>query len=218
MNKTVTKRLFAVPEPCTSQQQNVLKLTEILATYILEFASFEQIPHPFLRIELRGIGRQAFQVNACRRPSRQKVFYRLTAMNGGPIPDDEQFSRDLAQELLEKAHHILSLVGAILRVHEQSSLWCQRCNSRDMIARQWDAQHRRLSPRRIGAHRKGQQVKTRLIYKNDSSLFLLGFFLRAGQRSSHQAVMACSFLWVATSTGFCWLCLMARRRRLQWAG
>ncbi len=106
MNETVTQRLLAMPEPRTSQQQGVLKLSEIAATHILEFTPFEQIPDAFLRIELRCIGGQTFQVNACSRPSRQKVFDRLAVMDGRTIPDDQQFPRDLAQELLEKSHHI----------------------------------------------------------------------------------------------------------------
>ena len=65
MNKTVTQSLLAMPEPCTGEQQFVLKLRQILATAILEFTAFEQIPDLFLGITLGCIGRQAFQVNAC---------------------------------------------------------------------------------------------------------------------------------------------------------
>jgi len=108
MNETVTQRLLAMPEPCTRQQQGILKLSESLATHMLEFTPFEQIPDAFLRIELGRIGRQTFQVNACSRPSRQKVFDGLAVVDGGTIPDDQQFPRDVAQELLEKAHHIWS--------------------------------------------------------------------------------------------------------------
>ena len=218
MNETVTQRLLAMPEPRTSQQQGVLKLSEIAATHILEFTPFEQIPDAFLRIELGRIGRQTFQVDACSSTSRQEIFDRLAVMDGGTIPDDEQIPWDLTQELLEKAYHVLSFVGMILRLHEQSPPWCQCSDGRDVVTGQRDAQNRRLAYRGIGAHRHRQQIKARLIYKNNLSLLLLGFFLRAGQRSSRHVLMACSFLWLASSTGFCWLCLMARRRRLQWAG
>ena len=218
MSKTLTQGLLAVPEPSASQQQCRIKLIEILATQIFQFASFEQIPHPFLRIALGCIGRQTFQMDTCSRTSRQKVFDRLAPMDWGTIPDDQQFPGDLAQELLEKAHYILSLVGVILRLHEQPPLWGQRSNGRDVVSGQRDAQDRRLAHRGIGPYRQGQQVKARLIYKNELSLFLLGFFLRAGQRSSRQVLIARSFLWVASSTGFWTLCLTARRRRLQCAG
>ncbi len=101
MNKTVAQRLLAMPEPCTSKQQGVLKLTEIAATQIFPFASFEQIPHALLRIELGCIGRQTFQGNACSSTSRQKVFDRLAVMDRGTIPDDQQFPGNLAQKLLK---------------------------------------------------------------------------------------------------------------------
>lgn len=54
--------------------------------------------------------------------------------------------------------------------------------------------------------------------QKQSAAFLALLFLREGQPSSFHALMASSFLWVASSTGFCTLGLVARRRRLQWAG
>ena|SRR5215469_2478020 len=108
MNETVTKCLLAMPEPRTGKHQGVLKLSEVLATHILEFTPFEQIPDAFLWIELGCISRQAFQVNTSGGTGRQKVFDRLAVMDGGTIPDEQQFPRDLAQKLLEKAHHIWS--------------------------------------------------------------------------------------------------------------
>lgn len=51
MSKTLMQRLLAMPKPCASQQQGMVKFTEILATHVLEFPPFEQIPNAFLRIE-----------------------------------------------------------------------------------------------------------------------------------------------------------------------
>ncbi|GHO56292.1 hypothetical protein KSB_47670 [Ktedonobacter robiniae] len=65
MNKTVTQSLLAMPVQGSGKQQFLLKLSQILATAILELTAFEQIPDPFLRIELGCIGRQTLQVNAC---------------------------------------------------------------------------------------------------------------------------------------------------------
>jgi hypothetical protein len=218
MSKTLTQGLLAVPEPGASKQQFIIKLREILATPILELAPFEQIPHPFLRVEFGSIGRHTFQVDTFGSSLLEKHFDHFAAMDRGTIPDDQQFARDLTQKLPEKAYHILSLVGMMLGLHEQSSLWRQRSDDRDVVPGQGHAQDRRFAHRGISTDGQRQQVKARLIYKNDLSLFLLGFFLRAGQRSSRQVLMACSFLWVASSTGFWTLCLTARRRRLQCAG
>ena len=57
-----------------------------------------------------------------------KVFDRLVVMDGATIPDEQPFPRDVAQELLEKRHYVLSLVGVILCLHDQSALWGQRCD------------------------------------------------------------------------------------------
>ncbi len=46
MNETISQGLLAMPEPCTSQQQGVLKFRESLATHVFEFAALEQIPDP----------------------------------------------------------------------------------------------------------------------------------------------------------------------------
>jgi hypothetical protein len=163
MGKTVSQGLLAMPQACAGEQQVVIELHEILATEILHLATFEQIPNHFLRVELRCIGRQAFQVNACSSTSSQEVFHGLTAMDAGTIPDDEQLASDLTQELLEKAHHVVSLVRVVLRLHEQSSLRCQRSDSRDVVVSQWHTQDWSLTPWSIGAHGHRPQIKTRLI-------------------------------------------------------
>jgi len=38
-------------------------------------------------------------------------------MYGRAVPYEEQLARDLAQKVLEEAHHILSLEGALLLFH-----------------------------------------------------------------------------------------------------
>ncbi len=46
--------------------------------------------------------------------STEKLLDRFAVVDWGAIPNDQQFSRNFAHELLEKAHHIFSLVGVIL--------------------------------------------------------------------------------------------------------
>lgn len=160
MDKTVTKGVLTMPETRPGKEQLLIELAEILATEILQFAAFEQVPNPFLRIELGCISRQTFQMNAGSRTSRQKVFDHLAVMDGRTIPDNQQLPRNLAQELLEKAHHIWSLVGVILGLHEQSPLWCQRSDGRDMVTGELHAQERRLAHGSIGPHRHGKPGKS----------------------------------------------------------
>ena len=172
---------------------------------ILELTSLEQIPDPLLGIEFGGIARQAFQMQPFGGPALQKVFDLLGAMDGGPIPDHEQLPGDLAQQETQEAHDICGFIGSLLHLHEEPSLWGQATNGREMIGAELDAQERSLPTRGIGPHGHGQQIKTRLIYKNDGSFFLLSFFFSAGQRSSFQPLMAASSRWLARCTGFCTL-------------
>lgn len=140
-------------------------------------------------------------MDACRRPSRQKIFDSLAVMDGRTIPDDQQFARNLAQQLLEKAHHILALVRVILRLHEQPSFRCQRADGRAVFG---PLEHRCALP--WAANKSPTHLQKRSVAAPAR------LFLRAGQRSSFQVLMACSFLWLANSTGFCWLWLMERKR------
>ena len=181
MSDTLAQDRFAMPEPFLGPHQLCSKLLEIVSTKVLEFAPLEQIPHPFLWIEFRCIARQAFQVKAFGSTCDQKIFDRLASVNGGPIPDHQQLAWEFAQKQLQEAHHIRSFKGLLLDVHDQAPIYGQASNGREMIARQWNFQNRRLPDRGIGVHRHGQQVKARLVYKDDGALFLDGLFFPWGQ-------------------------------------
>jgi hypothetical protein len=191
-----------------------LDVLHVKTTNIFEFDPLEQIPDSFLRIELWCIGRQLFEMNALGSAMCQVVFNGLTAMNWGSIPDDQQLARNLAGEHLQKANDIWTFVRMILRLHENPAFGGDGAHSRKVITGQLNFQDGRLAYRCIGAYRHRKQIKSRLIYKDDRSLFLLGLFFSAGHRSSFQAAIAVSSRWVAFWMGFCRLCLMRRRRRL----
>ena len=67
------------------------------------------------------------------RPSRQEIFERLTPMNRGAIPDDEQLPRNLAQQKAQKANDIGPFVGFALHLHKQASIRANGSNHREMI-------------------------------------------------------------------------------------
>lgn len=194
-----------------------LNVWHVKTTNILEFDPLEQVPNPFLRIQFWRISRQLFKMNALGSTFSQKVFDRLTAMDGSAIPDHQQGPRDLTGEQLQKANHIWAFVRMVLGLHEEPAFWSDPTHGRKMVSAQLDAQDGRLPLWRIGADRHRQQVKGGLIYKDDGALFALGLFFSSCQRCSFQAWMAASSRWVAFWMGFCRLCLSERRRRLQWA-
>ena len=192
MSETLAKTGFAMPEPFFGMDQLSPKLHEIRSTKVFEFAPLEQIPHSFLWIQLRCIGRQAFQVNACGSPSAQKVFDDVRAMDGRAIPDDQQFAGDLAQKHLQKAHDIWPFVRVILHLHEQSSIWCQSTDDRQVITGQRNSQDGCLTHGCIAAHGHGQEIKRRLVYEDDGTLFLFRLFFTSAPRCSHPVWRACA--------------------------
>jgi hypothetical protein len=218
MGDTLAQDRFAMPEPFLGPQQFRLKLLEIVSAKVLEFTPLEQIPHAFLRVEFGRIARQAFQVNASGSSLCQEILDGLRAMDTRPVPDDQQLARDLTQKQLQEAHHIRSFEGMLLDVHDQASVARQAPDGREMIARQRDFQNRCLPHRSIGAHHHGQQVKARLVYKDDRALFLCGLFFSSTARWSRHRWIAASSRWVARLSGFCLLCLILCRRREQWVG
>lgn len=73
------------------------QLVEVAAAAVRELGAFEQVPDALVGIELRRIGRQAFQVQPLRRPRREEVLHRAAAVDGSAVPDYEQRAAYLAQ-------------------------------------------------------------------------------------------------------------------------
>ena|SRR5215469_2917389 len=218
MGNTLTKNGFAMPEPLLGAHQFGGELLEIVSTKVLEFASLQQIPHSFLWVQLRGVSGQLLQMDAFSSPVSQKILYRLTPVNGSPIPDEKPLARDLAQEQVQEPHDIWPLVRGVLDVHDQSSIHGEATNRREMITGQFDLQHGRLPDRGIGPHHHWQQIKSRLIYKDDGALFFFGLFFSSAERCSRQSWIVASLRWLACSTGFWLLYLIWCRRREQCVG
>jgi hypothetical protein len=135
-----------------------------------------------------------------------------------PLRDHQQLPRDVAQQVAQKPHHSRCVERARLHLLQQPAVVRQAPDDRQMVARERDAQDRRLAPWRVGAHRGGQQVEGRLVYPDDGSAFCDGFFLSAGRRCAAQSVMAASSRWAARVIGFCTDQPIRRSRRLTWAG
>src|SRR5450631_1266438 len=181
-----------MPQPFFGTTQLSLDMLHVKTANILEFDAFEQIPDTFLRIQFWRISRQTFKMNPLGTAFCQKVFDRLTAMNGRSIPDDQQVAGNLTGEQLQKANDIGAFVRMVLGLHEEPPLWGNATHSRKMVVGQFDWQDGRLPLRRIGAHSHRQQVKGGLIYKDDGAFFALGFFFNSSHWCSFQFWMAAS--------------------------
>ncbi len=215
MSETLAKNGLAMPEPFLGAHQLGAELTKVGSTKVFEFAPFEQIPHPFLWIQLRRVARQTLQMNAFGSRGRQKIFDHVTPMNSGTVPNDQQFAGKLAQEHLQKAHDIWPFIRMVLHLHEQPPIHRQTTNGGKMITGQRNREDRRLANRCVGPHGHRQEVKRRLVYKDNGALFLFRLFFNSATRCSRQVWIACTSRWLARLSGFWTLCLIALRRRLQ---
>jgi hypothetical protein len=62
MSKTVLKDFSPMAKALFRQDKFLTKLSEIAATEILQFTPFEQVPHMLLRIEIRSVAWEAFEM------------------------------------------------------------------------------------------------------------------------------------------------------------
>src|SRR5690242_20184990 len=173
MGETLGKDGCAMPQAFFGPTQLLLDVWRVKTTKVLELDALEQIPDAFLRIELRRIGRQLFEMNATGPSFAQRVFDHLTTVDGSPIPNHQQLPGNLAGQQLQKANHIGSFVRMILRLHEDPAFWSHAAHRPKMITGQLDLEHRCLANGGVRVDRHWKQIKRRLIYKDDGALFLL---------------------------------------------
>lgn len=78
---------------------------EIGETHVAQLHAFKLLPHPLIRFELRGAGRQALQVTMERDPVHEEFPGSMAALERRAIPDHDQPARRLAQQARETPPH-----------------------------------------------------------------------------------------------------------------
>lgn len=152
--------------------QSVAEVAQVLTTAVAQFDMLQIVPNTLVRIEIRGIAGQAFQMEACGGPLAQEVLDGLGAVNRSAIPDDEELAGDVAQQMAQKAHDIRAFVGALLLVQEEASVGCNGADDGEVVSRERSAQNGRLSTWSVGAHDTREEVEARFIHPHDRpSLF-----------------------------------------------
>src|SRR5436190_11834922 len=102
MSETLLENCASMSQELFGSSQFVSHLGDVAAAQVLEFAAFEQVPDPFLRVEFARITWQAFQMETFGRPSFEEIFDDLCTMDRGAIPDHQQLARELAQQQTQK--------------------------------------------------------------------------------------------------------------------
>jgi hypothetical protein len=186
---------------------------EVCTTYIAEFDMLEIAPNALDRVQVRRIRRQAFELNVgCRAFGQEGLD--LPIVNWRTIPDHKQFAPEVLLEMFEEPHHIRTRQGPIGTAQIEAAITANRTNHRTMVARKRFGQHWRLADRSIAAHRRRQQIETRLVYEDERALVGLGIFLSEGACVSRQASIAAGLRWLARRIGRCRLKWMLLRIRL----
>src|SRR5215211_3686415 len=134
--------------------------------------------------------------------SCQKILDRLRAVDTRAIPHYQQFARDVAQHMPQKAYDINTVIGLLLDVQQQLTAWCDRADRRQMIVTTGCAQDRRLADWRPCTHQGRQQVEGGFVYPDECAALAFGFFLISGHFSLRQRRVAASLRSEARSIGF----------------
>ena len=205
-------------QPTDGQAQFPAQLIEVLAAAIPQFDALAVVPDPLVGVQLRGVARQACQLEAGGGPGGEEVLDRPAVVNRRAVPDHQQLPPHLAQQLAEEGDDRRPAERLGLDVGEEPPVGGDGADRGEMIARERDAQDGRLAAWGIRARHEGQQGERRLVYEEKGAPLGLGFARRAGQRSAGHAAISASFRWVARLIGFCTLSPSCRNRRLMWAG
>lgn len=135
-------------------------------------------PDIFGRVELRSISRKRGKNNVAML-SGQKVPDLATAMNRQPIPYDKQFPSDLTPQMIEEVQHLWRTDRSQIQPEIELPP-CNAGNSRELLPVEMELQLWRLATRRPCSAYMRTLGNSAFVYKDDSSAFSDGFFLRAG--------------------------------------
>lgn len=154
-------------EAADGEAQLPAQLVEVVTAAILQLAALEQIPDAFVRIEFRSVGGQAFEVQPLRCARREEVLDGLAAVNGRAIPDHQQLTAHLPEQLPEKGHNRRSTERVVLEMGEEAAIWGDGTDHREVVVREGRTQDRRPADRSIGARNEGQEIEAGLVYAEE---------------------------------------------------
>ncbi len=134
------------------------------------------MPDPFHRIEVGCLSGQLLEMDPSCRPTGQEVLARLTTMDRGALPDEEELAGHLAEQEVEQSDHIRAVGGRTWRLHHQAVVGREGGDGRAMIAGQGHLPDWSLPVSCPGADVMGQQRAPRRVPPHDHPGFLVGLF------------------------------------------
>jgi hypothetical protein len=175
------------------------QLPPVFGTEIRQLVLLEVAPDVFGRVQFGRVGRQVLQGNSLAQRA-DEVMDLPTAVDAGPIPDNQQSPRQLSQQMTQKLNHLGAADGAVeeLKIEVADG---QAGHDRELLPVEMVLQHGRAASRRPSAHPVRLLAQPALVNKNDQPAFAERFFLMSGQRCRFQRPMARSFRSKARPTG-----------------
>lgn len=159
----------------------------------------EMRPKIFHRIELRGVSREPLEPESAFAGGEERFDW-LAAVNGGPVPDDQELARDMTQEGLEEHGRTHSVDAAFVDPEEKLPESDAR-DQREFFPVERLLQHRRAAAGSPGAHPVGACAQSAFVDEDDRALFAPRFFFSLGQPCWVHSAMAASFRSIARRVG-----------------
>jgi len=175
------------------------QLGEVFWAQIGQLMLFAVAPDVFHRVKFRRVSRQKLQMDL---PilSGYKVAHPATAVDGQPVPDDQQLGTNVPLEVFQKLDDLRSLDAP----GEQSKVEVpdrDPRHGRKALPVERILQDRSLATRSPSADPVRAFAQTALVHKNYGALLVQGLFFNSGQRTLFQRRMAGSSRWMARPVG-----------------
>ena len=186
-----------MPKAGCGEAEVTSEVWQVLTADVAQLDVLEVVPDALVRVKVRGVAGELLELDAPGAALGQEVFDWLAAMDRGAVPDDQELAGDVAEQVLEEADDVRTLVRVLLDQHQQPTRRGDAADNGQMVTAQGEAEDRRLAARGVGPDGAGQQVEAGLVDPDDGPSFLVRPFLSSGQRSVRQASIAASLRWLA---------------------
>lgn len=177
----------------------VTEFPAVLGTEVGQFMLLEMTPDVLGGIQFGGIGWQGLQVDPLIQCA-DEVPHRPTAVNPRAIPDNQQSSGQMPQQMAQELDDLGTLDRSVKELEIEVGEGQSR-HHRELLPIEVVLQHRRTTTRGPSANPVRLLAQSALINEDNQPIFAERFFLMSGQRCRFQWRMACSLRSSARPTG-----------------
>src|SRR5688572_25085265 len=125
-----------MPEPFPGLGKFVVEMGDTLAAKVLQLHPFQVTPDPLGWVQLRRIAGKLLQVNPAGRAVTQVLLDYSAPVDGSPVPQHQQLSRDVPRQVLEKTYHVYAPVSLFLHHQVELAFWSGASHSRQVVSAQ----------------------------------------------------------------------------------